>query len=1100
MKRFETAMLRSSRRYQTADTSKSSTVWFTSLALGIVLLFFVHGLTFGQGTGQIRGQVVDSETSEPLAGVNVVLVGTQFGAATDANGNYAIINVPVGTHEVRASLVGYTGMTQTDVVVNLNQPTRVDFALEEAVVEGQEVIVTAEQNILKKEVSSTQQVVTSAQLMETPAARSLEDFLEKQVGVTSDLRIRGGSTDQTGTIVNGITFTDDRMGKPDAGIPLSAVDQVSVISGGFNAEYGNFRSGLIDISTKTGGREGYSGRVDLSMNRPQMKRFGPSLFDYKNYYLRHEFDPEVAFVGTEEGWAGSERLNRQYQTFSGWNTLADQYNDGKPADEQVTPLDLYLWDAWVHAIEPPFDELEAQGYSVPADVQQQIRDHARDPEGSFSDWNVDFGFGGPVPGIGSMLGDATFFLSHKSNKDNYVQPVSRPAVTTNTTMLTVRSDLTSTLQLTLNGIHRIERGVLDVIKSHHFPVNLGRIMPADNLNSPYMPNSGQYLYFPGVFTPKTDYTNVVGMELRHTMGSKTYWNLNISREERLSRASTPWADAGVGFSEFFETGYWERNPNPLDPNDPTPEITFGPVKLNEQPYLFSAGDQIVDGFDQNNYEQPYGSTSHRFAQIGPSWFDSTRTQQYRVRYDIARQISFHHLLKGGVELRYSILDHQMRSAWYEHLRGNFTYYWKRTPLNAGIFLQDQIEYEGMVANLGIRADYYNPGGEWPTGDIYSSEAYGTGGQHENMFDRWDRMGVLEPVDKHVAISPRLGVSFPVTERSKFFFNYGHFRSQVPWHQMFVVRQRPRVGLYDLGNPNLEPPKTVAYETGVEYNLLDQYLVRISGYYKDVTGQHGNVEYHNRAGTVSYDSWKNNNYEDIYGLELNVTKRIGRWLTGWLNYDFMFRKSGLVGRSDYYEDESKMAVFGLYEGQEGRALPRPRFNANISLHTPPSTGPNMGGFHPLDNWRLSLLPSWQAGPYFTWNPLGDLHVQDNLQWPAYHVWDMKLSKFIDVSNARFEAYLDVSNLFNQKISRLHRGEPYAGGSDRRNYLASLHLPMYDSPEYDDLRANSPDGYYEPGNDRPGDMRSDEKPYIDDPNRQLWMYTGRRQVWFGVVVQF
>lgn len=1058
------------------------------LALAFSLLFLCES-AFAQGTGQIRGQVTSAQTGEPLPGVNIVVVGTQRGGATNADGNYAITNVPVGTHEVQASLIGFANTTKTEVLITLDQTTRVNFALKEETVEGEEVVVRAERDIMKKEVSGSQQVVTSEEVLEAPV-RELDNFLAKQVGVSENLSIRGGAAGQTGTLINGFTFTSDRFSTPDAAVPLSAIEQVSVTSGGFTAEHGNFRSGLIEITTKSGQSEAYHGRIDLSINSPHQKRFGRSLYDVQNYYLRHELDPDVAFVGTEEAWEDDPRLRRQYQSFQGWNALAEQYNRDKAPEDQATPLDLYMWDAWTHMVVPPFEELESMGYTISEEKKQKIRDHAHELEGSDPDWNVDFGFGGPVPLVNGLLGDATFYLAHQSRKNQYTQPVTREAVDRSTTMLTLQSNLASSLQLTLHGLYKTRTGVLDVIKSHHYPSNLGRMMPADNLGSSYVPSS-QYLYFPGIFTPVDHTSGMLGLDLRHAIGANTFWQLSISGTQRSARAAPPWAEAGMGFDEFFEEGYNARSSEPV--------IEFGPIKLNEQPYGFSSGSQVVDGFAFNNYEQPYGSTQHRFAQVGPAWFDSTDTQQYKLQFDVSSQVSFHHLLKGGIEVRYSNLNHDMRSAWFGHLRGNFTYFWDREPLTAGIYVQDQIEYEGMVANIGLRADYYDPGGQWPTGDVFSQQAYGTGGQRENLFDRWEQQGILEPVETHLVWSPRLGLSFPITERTKFYFNYGHFRSPAPWQQMFSVRQRPRVGLYDLGNPNLAPPRTIAYETGVEYNLLNRFLLRLSGYYKDITGQQGGVAYHNREGTVNYDSWENNNYQDILGLELSVTKQYGEWVSGWANFDLRYEKSGLTGRSDFFEDPSKSEQTGLYAGQESRFLPRPQFNGNIRLHTPGGWGPLVGGLTPLGGWMLSVLPIWQAGPYFTWNPLGKRHLQDNLQWSTSSFWDLRFSKRFEAAGAGLRAYVEVTNVFNSR--GLLRSQAFSSGSDRRDYLASLHLPMYDSPEFDGLRQNSPEGYYTPGDDQPGDLRSAEQPYINNPNQMMWRsFVEPRSVWFGVTVDF
>ncbi len=116
-------------------------------------------------------------------------------------------------------------------------------------------------------------------------------------------------------------------------------------------------------------------------------------------------------------------------------------------------------------------------------------------------------------------------------------------------------------------------------------------------------------------------------------------------------------------------------------------------------------------------------------------------------------------------------------------------------------------------------------------------------------------------------------------------------------------------------------------------------------------------------------------------------------------------------------------------------------------------------------------------------------------------DGRLTRIFRIARgARIEAYVDVSNLLNNKINNMASGNPFYGGSDRREYLASLHLPMYDSEEFDVLREQNP-GKYIAGNDKIGDLRSDDKPYINDPNlMDLWGFIQPRDIWFGIRVQF
>jgi hypothetical protein len=228
--------------------------FFWASAALIIALATTNNL-LAQNRSRIGGNIRDAETGEPLIGVNVMIEGTVLGAATDPDGNYIIINVPVGTHRVKATMIGYESKILTDVMVSADRITHLDFSLRHTVIQGEEVIVTAQRDELHKEVSNTQLVVDAMQISDATGIREINSFLTKLPGVGEDngfLTIRGGSADQTGVMVNGLSFVNSATGNAETSIPLSAVEQVSLLSGGYNAEYGNFRSGLINVTTKTG--------------------------------------------------------------------------------------------------------------------------------------------------------------------------------------------------------------------------------------------------------------------------------------------------------------------------------------------------------------------------------------------------------------------------------------------------------------------------------------------------------------------------------------------------------------------------------------------------------------------------------------------------------------------------------------------------------------------------------------------------------------------------------------------------------------------------------------------------------------------------------
>jgi len=575
---------------------------FTKFILCVsILVFFASSNLWAITYGKLTGKIMDKVTGEALPGVNVVIEGTNLGAASDENGQYFVLNVPVGRYNVTTSMMGYTKLQKTEVLITIDRITTLNFLLEPTVIEGSVVTVVAERDILHKEVSSSQVVTTNEQILEAPAIRTVQDYLSKQVGMSSNLSIRGGSTEQTGSIVDGLLFVNNRVGTPETSIPLSAVEQVSVKTGGYNAETGNFRSGVIDIVTKTGSKTGYNGRIDVSMNNSHQKRFGNSLYDINNFYLRPYLDPKVAFAGTEAAWAGNNYLRGQYESFKGWNTSANDYNTGKDPADQVTPLDLYLWAAWMHMVDPPWDQLAALGYDFsPYDgqnIKEKFANHAHEKEGENSDWNIDIGFGGPVPLIGKYLGDATFYLSHNNKESYYVMPVHRPSIPENTTMVKVQSNITNNIKLTLFGFYQTQKSVLNSVKSHHIPTGIGPLMPVNNIGR-YTAGEPTYIYMPDVHSNATLNKNMFGFTIDHVVSPKTFWSMTFNRTETISEGAPPWADAGITIDEFWDSGWYSRSGKPI--------IELGPIKLNEMPYGFSSGSQIVGDYKHNNYEQIYG--------------------------------------------------------------------------------------------------------------------------------------------------------------------------------------------------------------------------------------------------------------------------------------------------------------------------------------------------------------------------------------------------------------------------------------------------------------------------------------------------------------
>ncbi|MBD3289736.1 TonB-dependent receptor plug domain-containing protein, partial [candidate division KSB1 bacterium] len=216
---------------------KSSAKFKSSYLITTILVLLVLSFVLNaQGANKIVGKVTDKDSGDPLPGVNVVISGTSLGAATDIKGYYFILNVPPGTYTLSASMIGYKKVSKKNVRVEINRTTNVNFQLEATTIEGEEVTVVAEKDNLHIEVSSSQIVTTAETIAEAANVRSLEDFVSKQAGIGERLTIRGGSSEQTGTLVEGIEYVDHLQGRSEITLPMSSVEQVAIQSGGFTAD------------------------------------------------------------------------------------------------------------------------------------------------------------------------------------------------------------------------------------------------------------------------------------------------------------------------------------------------------------------------------------------------------------------------------------------------------------------------------------------------------------------------------------------------------------------------------------------------------------------------------------------------------------------------------------------------------------------------------------------------------------------------------------------------------------------------------------------------------------------------------------------------
>ncbi|KAA3659502.1 MAG: TonB-dependent receptor, partial [Calditrichaeota bacterium] len=224
-------------------------------------LIFVPMALIAGTTGKIAGKVVDAQNGEPLPGANIIISGTSLGAAADRDGNYVILRVPPGVFTVHASMIGFKKFIVNDVHISIDKTTRLDFSFEGTTIElGEEVEIVAERPLVQIDLTSTSAAISSETIEMLPV-ENFEDVIGLQAGVI-DGHVRGGRHGELAYLIDGIAVNDVFSGSYAVQVENNAIQELELISGTFNAEYGQAMSGIINIVTKEGG-ENYSGNLEM---------------------------------------------------------------------------------------------------------------------------------------------------------------------------------------------------------------------------------------------------------------------------------------------------------------------------------------------------------------------------------------------------------------------------------------------------------------------------------------------------------------------------------------------------------------------------------------------------------------------------------------------------------------------------------------------------------------------------------------------------------------------------------------------------------------------------------------------------------------------
>jgi hypothetical protein len=965
-------------------------------------LILLTAVAFSGTTGKIAGTVKDAQTGEPLPSVNVVIEGTTLGGATNPDGYFAILNISPGRYRVVANLVGYKQAVSVNVRVDIDQTTDLNIRMSEEAITGEEVTVVATRPVVQRDVAASRANIEAGEIEKLPVT-SVASVIALQAGIQGGMVIRGGGADQTVFVMDGMMLRDERTNQPFTGISISSIQDVQVQTGGFNAEYGNLRSGVVNVVTRDGGTSHYTFNV-IGRYRPAApKHFGASIYDFNSYWVRPYLDDAVAWTGTST--VGS---------------------DGKP-----------VWDPWTLAQYPDFEgwnsvsqKLLASGIALSPAAAQKVWlwEHRRQAEIKYPDWDLDMGFGGPFPFESERLGNLRFFASYRQQVTQYLVPLSRNAYQEYNGQLKITSDVGPGMKLMISGL----------------------MARQDGTNNNNAGDAGMFSSTSGIAGSLTSANSVSGYVDARFFGTD-YWAPSTTNIKMFGAKFSH----AISSSTFYEATlqYYGQG------TDTSP----GTLRDTEKKYLFG-NDYYLDVAPMGY--MPLPSTGIIGLRMGVGMSNSrdrSRVQTTSLKLDMTSQMDKYNQVKAGLEFGYT--DNNVNS-YNEDIvlpSGRWDQSWHNYPLRGAFYLQDKLEFEGMIASLGLRFEYLNPNGDWIE---YQQDPF------NSVFSGGDLYDVLPVVSAPATftVSPRLAIAFPISDEAKLYFNYGHFR-QVPdpTNVFMLSRYSDNSQVRRIADPGAPFPKTVAYELGFEHSLFDEYLLRVAAYYKDISNQTKTVNYVGRNSLVTYTRLTSNSYQDIRGFELTLSKNRGNWVQGFINYTYSVATAGYFGLGYQYESAADQRNYERSNAYQVKPIPAPYARANVDFFTPQEFGPEIIGHRILGDWRLNFIGTWSSGSYDTWAGGGTIQgLQYNVQWKDYWNVDMRFSKNFHFGNANLQLFVDVSNLLNFRYFPGSYG--FFGNRDYDNYMKSLHLPEFPA------QFKTAIGYQNiPGDDRPGEARKEGVSY-------------------------
>ena len=859
---------------------------YSALFILGMMLSSVFSISFAGQTGKIAGKITDAKTNDPLIGVTVILDGTRMGAATDIDGYYYINNIVPGTYTLTVSNVGYAKAVVQNVNVKIDLTTTIDVQLEEASVIGKEVVIQAERPLVQKDLTSSSVTVSSDEMKVMPV-ENINQVINLQAGVVGG-HFRGGRTGEVAYLVDGLPVNNPADGGLGLTPENSSIREMEVISGTFNAEYGQAMSGVVNIVTQDGS-EKYSGTFSAYLGDYFTKHTG-TFVNLDKLNLTRSKDFQASLSGPTMILSGLTFFaTGRYFKNEGYLYGKRVFN---PSDDIVP---VYGSDGT--QIRIPSNS----NFTLPSNL-------ATDESGNLYYINA--------------TGDGAYVPMNPSRK--------------------------------YSGNGKLTYSLGD------FKLSYG-LFWEDNFNKYY--DHGYKLTPDGVMSHYS--RNMIhNFQISHIISQSTFQTLKFSLNSYRAHG------------ELYENPYDSRY---VSPDQGSPHTN----------YTFRSG---------GNYGGRYESNTQTL--IGQWSLSSQVSKEHKIGIGIeGRQ---HHIFVHDLHLTnatkgiYDSLGNEIFTIGYSdpgyNDRSELTQMYDKRPVEASAYIQDKMEYSDMIINAGVRFDYFDPNTKMLR-DLKNPE-------RDTNYDT----GFITVKEK-TQVSPRLGISFPITDQGIIHFSYGHF-FQIPTFQnlfynpdYYVSTSTSLVSIN--GNPDLKAQKTISYELGLQQVLFTNIGIDFTVYYRDIRDLLATELIKTYQG-VTYGRYTNLDYGNVRGFVVALEKRFADYYS--LRVDYTYQQA---------EGDASDPLSAFYNNQSNPPVETNKILVPLNWDQRNTLNVNLT-VGELGNWTAGLIFQFGSGfPYTPDTRITQLRFENGGIKPQSYNLDMRLEKSIPLGSMNLSLFALVYNVLDTK---------------------------------------------------------------------------------------